>query len=294
MFSPFILDNQDLILEIKRQVEKKDQSLYTHDTVDNLEINKNTISIIMTSHNRSKQVYFTLETILKSVIKDVQIILVDDSTTDPIDIDTIRNFPFYIDFIQIKPENKKWCNPCVNYNIGFQYIKGSKVIIQNSEVCHVGDVLSIVQKIVTDNHYYVFDVKASLNYETNDVIYNEDLSNTSIYQKEELFYWWYQSQSNNRNFHFLTACSTKTFKRINGLSYDYMMGINYDDNDLVLKIRSLNINIINLFHNVYMIGGIHLYHDPSTTWNNVQSNQQLFNYKMNIYNETGIYVNLIF
>jgi len=292
--TPFLnTDNRKLILKLKYQVENKNKSLYIHHIIDNHSINDNTISIVMTAHNRSKQVYFALQTISKSSFKDVHIVLVDDSTFDPIDLNIINNFQFYIDLIQINRQYKNWKNPCVNYNIGFQYVKGSKVVIQNSEVCHVGDVLSLIEKIVTDNNYYVFDVKASLNFETNDLIYNEDLSNTTIYQKENLFNLWYQSASNNRNYHFLTACTMETFKRIDGFSYDYSMGINYDDDDLVLKIKSLNIPIINIFQNEYNVGGIHLYHGSSGMNTDIDSNEQLFNHKMNIYNETANYIDLL-
>jgi glycosyltransferase involved in cell wall biosynthesis len=94
----------------------------------------------MTACNRSKQTYFTLQTIQNSSHKAIQIILVDDSDSDPIAKEELEKYPFYIDFISIKMQNKKWVNPVVNYNIGFEYIRGSKVVIQNAEVCHVGDV----------------------------------------------------------------------------------------------------------------------------------------------------------
>jgi hypothetical protein len=163
----------------------------------------------MTSCNRSKQLYFTLDTIAKSNIKDIHIVLVDDSYNDPIDLELLNNYPFYIDFIQINTENKLWYNPVVNYNIGFQYVKGSKVIIQNGEVCHIGDVLLFVINNVNGDNYYVFDVKASMNFDTNDLIYNHDLSSVELFQKDSLFSTWYQCITYNRNFHFLTACTKK-------------------------------------------------------------------------------------
>ena len=100
----------------------------------------------MTSSNRSKQVYYTLNTIQNSDYKNIQVIIVDDSDNDPILEINLRKYPFYIDLICIKKENRNWHNPCVNYNIGFEFIKGSKVIIQNSEVCHIGDVLIFIDK----------------------------------------------------------------------------------------------------------------------------------------------------
>jgi glycosyltransferase involved in cell wall biosynthesis len=109
-------------------------------TTPNIPITAETISIVMTACNRSKQTYFTLQTIQNSSHKAIQIILVDDSDAEPITKEELEKYPFYIDFISIKMQNKKWVNPVVNYNIGFEYIRGSKVVIQNAEVCHVGDV----------------------------------------------------------------------------------------------------------------------------------------------------------
>ena len=170
--------NKNLIFNIKRKVENKTESFFSHQVIDNNHvIDENTITIVMTSSNRSKQVYFTLKTISNSIFKNIQLILVDDSTYDNIDVDILKknNYSFYIDFIKIKRENKIWHNPLVNYNIGFQFIKGSNIIIQNAEVCHIGDVLNFInRRLKMNDEYYVFDVKASRDYSTNEKIYNYD------------------------------------------------------------------------------------------------------------------------
>jgi hypothetical protein len=290
-----LLNNKDRIFDIKKDVENKDPTLYSHFCIDNNKlIDQETISIIMTSSNRSKQVYFTLKTISNSLYKNIQIILVDDSNTDPIDINILKknSYEFYIDFIKINRENKNWHNPLVNYNIGFKFIQGGKIIIQNSEVCHIGDIIQFVNSsFITNNNYYVFDVKASANYDNNEIIYNSDISTIDIYCKN-LFSLWYQSACNNRKYHFLTSMTTETFKKINSFSYDYTMGSSYDDDDFLLKIISKKINIINIFHNEYNIGGIHLYHGISTNmWDReVELNNNLFDKKTKIYNSIGIYV----
>ena len=54
-----------------------------------------------------------------------------------------------------------------------------------------------------------------------------------------------------------------------------------DDNDFLLKIKSKNINIINLFNDIYNLGGIHLYHTSSyLKWKNIESNEDIFNFKL--------------
>ena len=293
-------EHKDHIFNIKNKVNSLDNSLFSHNLIENHPITENTISIVMTASNRSKQTYFNLKTLTSSCFKDIQIIIVDDSSEDPIKLDILKTYPFYIDLININKENKDWHNPLVNYNIGFKFIKGSKVIIQNAEVCHIGDVLNFIHENVLDNNYYVFDVKASLNYETNETIYNlpsDNLNNKDIFTKEHLFIMpWYQHITHNRNFHFLTALTKKTFDMVYEFSYDCTMGKWYDDNDLVLKIRSKNINFVNIFNNEYNIGGIHLFHTLSgEKWDyGKPSNDELFNNKNRVFEQTGKYIDVTF
>lgn len=289
-------EHKDHIFNIKNKVNSLDNSLFSHNLIENHPITENTISIVMTASNRSKQTYFNLKTLLASCFKDIQVIIVDDSQDDPINSDILKTYPFYIDLININKENKEWHNPLVNYNIGFKFIKGSKVIIQNAEVCHIGDVLNFIHENVLDNNYYVFDVKASLNYETNETIYNlpsDNLNNKDIFSKEHLFSIWYQHVNyNNRYLHFLTALTKKTFDLVSEFSYDCTMGVSYDDDDFVLNIRSKNISFINIFNDEYNVGGIHLFHGNAyEKWDYGRpSNYDLLDNKKRVYQERGVYI----
>ncbi len=285
---------KDLIFAIKNKVENLDNSLFEHKIVNNLNIDNNTISIIMTSSDRSKQTYFTLDTIKQSSHKNIQIIIVDDSTHDPINIEILEKYPFYIDFLTIKRANKNWHNPLVNYNLGFKFIKGSKVIIQNAEVCHVGDVINFINNNAVDNNYYVFDVKACRDFNCNETIYKiGDNLNTSIFEKD-LYRIWYQHRTFNRNLHFLVGMSTNTFNLMKNFSYDCTMGISYDDDDFLLKIKSKKINIVNIFSDVFNLGGVHLFHkSASEVWDHGKEiNDSLFQKKQNLFYTTGHYADV--
>jgi hypothetical protein len=289
--------NRDKILQIKKKVENLDDSLFIHYSYPNIPIYDDTISIVMTCSNRSKQVYFTLKTIEKQLHKHIHLIIVDDSNVDPIIKENINGYAFYIDLIYIRSENKNWINPVINYNIGFQFIKGSKVLIQNAEVCYIGDILSWISNNVIDNNYYSFDVRAISSFENNEIIYNTENLTTNIYEKNIYHTWedgWYQGRKKISNYHFLTAITTKTFELIKNFSYDYTFGINFDDNDFLLKIKSKNIKIINIFHDLYNLGGIHLYHTSSyLKWKNIESNFDIFTKKLEIYNLNNIYIDFI-
>ena len=114
--------NRDKILQIKKKIETLDNSLFIHYNYPNIPIYNNTISIVMTSSNRSKQLYFTLKTIEKTLFKNIHIIIVDDSDVDPIIKEYINGYAFHIDLIYIQTKNKNWINPVINYNIGFKFI----------------------------------------------------------------------------------------------------------------------------------------------------------------------------
>ena len=220
----------------------------------------------MTSCNRTTPTYFTLDTISKSLYKNIQVILVDDSTIDPIMIQKLNQFNIHIELIQI--QNKFWINPCVNYNIGFKHIKGGKIIIQNAEVCHIGDAINYVIKSVADNEYHVFDVYALQNINCNNELYSmyvkklgDHLNLLDFQSAENLHGTWYQhSQCDNRCFHFLSSMTRITFDKIKEFDIDYSIGIEYDDNDFIFRIRNNHINIISITDSVM---GIHQWHGGS-------------------------------
>jgi len=290
-----LLSNKDKILEIKRKVEEKDTSLYDHIIIPNITITDEIISIVMTAFNRSIQTYFTLQTIQNSSYKNIQLIIVDDSDIDPIKKDVLEKYPFYIDYININRKNKNWINPVVNYNIGFQYIMGNKVVIQNAEVCHIGDVLRYMGTQMIADNYYVCDVRASKSISTNDAIYQYNTNTIDIYNSNELFGIWYQGRERNLNYHFLTGMNIGTFNKIKNFSYDYSMGLSYDDNDFLLKVISNKIQVKNLFHDEFYFGGIHLWHTSNIKKNRkkIQNNQNIFERKKDFYSKTNKYIDII-
>jgi UDP-N-acetylglucosamine 2-epimerase (non-hydrolysing) len=292
-----LIDNIDKIAIIKNNIA----NYYKHTCINNKDIANDTITIIMTSHNRSKQVYFTLKTISDSNFKNIQVVIVDDSDKDKVSVNKLQEYPFYIDFIEIDRNKKFWLNPCINYNIGFKHIKGVKIIIQNSEVCHIGDVLSYVNLNITDENYYVFDVKNSPSFEYNEHIYNLPIldhnifyDNNPLLETSNYLKWYQHSTTRNHMLHFLTSMTYKTFELINEFSYDYSFGNDYDDNDLLLKIKSNNIKTNSVCSETYKIGGIHLYHTfPYTSWNIITAythNHEIYIKKENHFKNTGQYI----
>ena len=276
-------DNHEILLKIKKLLDEMDNNYFTKTTLNEKVLDKNTISIVMTSCDRSVQTYFTLKTISQSLYKNIQIIIVDDSTSDLIDIEKLKEFNLHIDFIQIK--NKFWINPCVGYNIGFRHVKGGKIIIQNAEVCHIGDVIQQVNDKVIDNNYYVFNVYAFKGLEENNELYEAEKNNIMNPSHVVTIYgqWYQHSQHRCVNLHFLTAITAKTFEKIIEFDIDYAIAIDYDDNDLIYRITTNNINIINMPETIM---GVHQWHRQTSSGSGTGriSNIHIFYKKINYFN----------
>lgn len=295
-------DNLHYLKFTKDIVLNKNPLFFKHQIINEKVMTPNTISIVMTAHERSKQTYFTLYTINKCKFKDIQVIIVDDSKNDPINPELLKTYGIHIDFITIKKENKFWTNACINYNIGFQYIKGGTVIIQNAEVCYVGDVLEYVNNNVkVDNEYYVFDVAAVKDFDSNEQIYQIKDLDMTIFTKnfyEEKFNGWYQhSIHKNSYFHNLVALTINSFNKIKGFSYDYAFGKAFDDNDFIILIEANNIKMINVISEEVSIAGIHLYHGYSTNISEKISyvkemNMDLFHKKQRYLEKNKVYLEL--
>lgn len=268
--------------------------IYTNTVIN--EINNIYISIVMTTYNRVKQTLFTLSIIndLQQLKKyNIQIIIVDDSDYSIVDKLYNYNKNIQINYIHIDRTKKIWINPCINYNIGFKYISGEKIIIQNSEVCYVGDIVDFVDKSVMNDKYYVFDVKASLSLETNENIYNYYNSkdfDINIYNKSFFSNWYQNSKNKNYMMHFLVSITKETFSKIKGFDINYKNAIDYDDNDFLMKILYNNIKPVNICNIENKLGGIHLFHEKFFYNKNLPTNEKLFYKKLFIYNEYNIYI----
>jgi glycosyltransferase involved in cell wall biosynthesis len=282
--------NNQRIQYIKRNID----TFYTCVNINDTPVTPDTVSIVMTASNRSKQTYYTLNSFLTNTHKDIQVIIVDDSSTDRLDQKIIESYPFRIVLIYIKQELKMWVNPCVTYNIGFKFVGGSKVIIQNAEVFHVGQMIDHVVHNTIENEYRVYDVRTSSGFEMNETLYAKPSHTSSLFS--ELNTGWYQcSETRNTRFHFLTSMSRDVFNRIGGFSYDYSLGDSYDDDDFILRILSNNIQIVSVKHSNVHCGGIHLYHTSSAeSWARAAPlNDTIYKNKLTRFETENIYADII-
>lgn len=265
----YLLNNYENFIKVKNIILNKDQNYFAIHVINEKPIDYDTISIVMTACDRSVQTYHTLKTISRSKYKNVQIVLVDDSQKDPINVEHLKTFDLHIELINIK--NKCWINPCVNYNIGFLYAKGQKIIIQNAEVCHIGDVLSHIYDNLKDDQYMVFNVFSLDRPDVNNILYSID--SLSNFEKSNLLNalikvpsnsyintngrWYHHGIIRQLYYNFLCAITRNTLDLIGGFDIDYSFGMEYDDVALVFILPIFGIKIINAPEHLI---GIHQWH----------------------------------
>ena len=136
------------------------------------------ISIVMAYYNRKSQLRITLKTISQSDFdnKNIEIIIVDDASDNDQIIDSQLMDEFQqlnITMIRIDPVDKTYLNPCIPYNKAIKKCKGDIILIQNPEVCHIGDILMFVCNNLELGDYMTFNCYGLANMKENDIIVNK-------------------------------------------------------------------------------------------------------------------------
>lgn len=197
------------------------------------------ISVVMSYFDRLTQLRYTLTTIDRSQFRDVEIVIVDDFSSAEENIDNLHiEFPkLNLRVIHMRDvvKQKDYCNPCVPYNVGLRASRGDMVIIQNPECCHMGDVLSHVNKYLTNGTYLSFNCWSCVKHETK-VLQETDHLDLIATKKSR----WYNHETERPvAFHFCNAITRSDLKQINGFDERYARGHNWDDAEILYRIKQI-------------------------------------------------------
>lgn len=218
------------------------------------------ISIAFHYYNRKNLLLNTLNTIVQSSFKDIEIIIVDDASDvehQIFDLPSIfKQFDFKI--FAFKKEEKWWTCPVIPANKSIAMCTGDVIVIQNPECMHIGDVLSDINNRIKKNDYLVYATK------TNDK-------------------WYQHSIHSNRCLNFCVACLKEDLLDLGGFDERYAYGIWYGDDDLILRVRRKNMNIISI-DNPYVF---HQWHETMQVKQNTNQICDEALYKHVLYNESG-------
>lgn len=225
------------------------------------------ISIVMSYYNRRIHLINTLNSIMNQHYDNLEIIIVNDNSSDEHNIDDMPHLFNKLDItvIKISKKDKWWVNPSVPYNIGFAKVTGDVVIIQNPECLHIGELIKTVNREIEDNKYLVFGCYASNKKEFEniskgkkafDVI--QPIKNRRLFNTKDSA-WYQHSKYRPALLHFCSAISKKDLDKLGGFDERFAYGIGRDDMEFVLRIKRMNMNIV-MIDNPFVL---HQHHKPT-------------------------------
>jgi len=231
------------------------------------------ISICMAYFNRKKQLLKTLESINESSIKDYEVIIVDDGSSEEhkLDLNELKS-RCNGNVILLEIVNKNWFNPCIAYNIAFSRASGDKIIIQNPETYHMGDLLKALDDRLKDGEYYTFHTIA-LNEAASEGLYaRPNIASVTEYMQPILnsthhlipgenpylghIIWYNHKIYRPNHYHFISGITRNNLYALGGFDERYKDDHSWDDNEILVRIARLGLNKIFIENPI----AIHLYH----------------------------------
>jgi GT2 family glycosyltransferase len=217
------------------------------------------ISIVTSYYNRRPQFLKTLEVLNKHPNKNFEVIVVDDASDEEHRLEDCLDFSFETTLIRIDPEHKTYRNPCVPFNIGFTHARGEKIIIQNPECLHAGDLITVAQNI-KENEYISFHCYSFDDGLTNQLLHVDissipfhDLTaqlRASIFSLPQVSCdqqyapsWFNHVDIRPTKFHFASAILAKDLKDLGGFDERYALGVGWDDNEFRDRIIKKGMNV---------------------------------------------------
>lgn len=231
-----------------------------------------TISIIMAYYNRQALLDKTLESIHESSIKDYELIIVDDASLTPLKCNEAK-------VIHVDKDDKWYTCSAVAFNRAMREATGDIVLIQNPECYHVGDILKYVTENIKDNVYLSFGCYAINKHET-ELFHSGIMPTVYDYVVNTDGHGWYNHPTHRPvAYHFCSAIKRKDLDKIGGFDERYALGVAFDDDDFIRRIRYSGMNV-KIVSSPYVIHQYHTHFEMSSysAWNVPHKrNQTLFN-----------------
>jgi len=212
------------------------------------------LTVVMTYHLRKKQLLKTLSSFTPN---DFDVVIVDDS---PEDLE-LPQYNFDVSILKVKQKN--WINPCVNFNIGFDYALKNKprvIIIQNAECYHKGDVIGYAIKNTKENNYITFAAYSLAG--TQDV--DLKILNKKMASGNGDSGWYNHSRYRPTYLHFCSAITSGNLRKINGFDERFALGLGWEDNYLIHQVDMLGLKKL-IIDNPFVFHQYH-YSIPAFKW----------------------------
>lgn len=227
--------------------------------------------------NREWQLKRTLESMMKSEIKDFIVVIANDGT-EPLLL------PEYDNVHVINVKDKTWINQLPGYNMAIKYAIDNAdpdiIMVQNPECYHVGDVLKYASENISDNQYMTFSafsLEFEKTFDTSEDIH-EVIRKNNFKVKTDAETGWYNHPVHRPVYYeFCAAMTTDNMRMLNGYDERMAYGIAYDDDYMVWRVRQLGIQPI-IVPDPFVV---HQWHEPANNHQDkgmlVQKNYALYN-----------------
>jgi len=197
------------------------------------------ISIVMAFYNRQELLDKTLESIDKSVVKDYELIIVDDASTVPLVCDRAK-------IIRVEKEDKWYNCSAVAWNRGMREATGDIIILNSPECYHAGDILSYVRNNIRSNLYLSFGCYSISKQETEN-FHKGVFPNIVDAVVNGRTGWYNHTKHRPVAYHFCSAMLKKDMDMIGGFDERYAYGVAFDDDEFIrtVKYMGMDIKIVN-------------------------------------------------
>lgn len=207
-------------------------------------------SIIITSFNRPHLLMFGLQSLVKQSLQDIEIIVLNDG--DPNDktkhiCDSFENLN--IRYFSAQQKRCQWRTPGFAINFGVKQSLGEYVFLSCAEMYHMDNTLDdMIKMLEVYPRSLVIPIhgRDDNGFVLNKLINHELISNIDYNNSPVL---------HNTHLPFFMGMRKEHFVNIGGYDEDFV-GIAYDDNDLVERLRKAGHNTIRSHSRI-----IHLYHE---------------------------------
>jgi GT2 family glycosyltransferase len=206
------------------------------------------ISIAMSYINRRGLLIETLKSIIRSEYKDIEVVIVDDTSEENERIEDLVNVYPFIRVIRVEKEEKWYISGSMPWNRAIANCKGDIVIMQNPECLHVHDVLSYVAENADDTNYISMSVYSLDKILTNELPLKDNLLeyfNTLPQQHVKEYIGWYNHSEYNKTYYpFCAVLTRKNMDELGGFDERYAAGVGFEDDDFINRITRMGLNKI--------------------------------------------------
>lgn len=197
----------------------------------------------MAYYNRKIQLINTLQSIVQSSVKDIELILVDDASYPEERVeDLVEEYPF-MRIIRVDRKDKWYVNNCMPTNRGIAEAKGDIIVLQSPECVHIGDVLKYIEENTTDETFLSISTYA---FNQNWVGRLSEMVQNHLRGFPQQRYvrdigWYNHPVYHPVYFHFCASLTRKNMELLGGFDERYAMGIARDDVEFIDRIDRLGL-----------------------------------------------------